>query len=100
MCPACPGRCRGHARRRCPTGRLSIVVGGSGHYPAFGGLVGADLTDGDVISNVFTSVRRALSRLGPGSEILARPEHPEQPPTPAAAVARQARRGSQKAGLG
>lgn len=39
-----------------PPGRVAVVVGGgSGHYPAFAGLVGAGLADGAVVGNVFAS---------------------------------------------
>jgi len=37
-------------------GKVAVVVGGgSGHYPAFAGLVGPGLADGAVVGNVFTS---------------------------------------------
>lgn len=37
-------------------GKVAVVVGGgSGHYPAFCGLVGEGLADGAVVGNVFTS---------------------------------------------
>ncbi|WP_129337685.1 dihydroxyacetone kinase family protein [Cellulomonas endophytica] len=39
-----------------PTGKVAVVVGGgSGHYPAFAGLVGPGFADGAVVGNVFTS---------------------------------------------
>lgn len=39
-----------------PAGRVAVVVGGgSGHYPAFGGLVGAGLADGAAMGNLFAS---------------------------------------------
>ncbi|MCW2838168.1 MAG: dihydroxyacetone kinase [Marmoricola sp.] len=39
-----------------PTGKVAVVVGGgSGHYPAFCGLVGPGFADGAVVGNVFTS---------------------------------------------
>jgi dihydroxyacetone kinase len=39
-----------------PPGRVAVVVGGgSGHYPAFAGLVGPGLADGAVVGNVFAS---------------------------------------------
>ncbi|GAA3598473.1 dihydroxyacetone kinase family protein [Kineosporia mesophila] len=39
-----------------PAGQVAVVVGGgSGHYPAFAGLVGAGLADGAVLGNVFAS---------------------------------------------
>jgi len=44
--------------RRLPTrpGKVAVVVGGgSGHYPAFSGLVGEGMADGAVVGNVFTS---------------------------------------------
>ncbi|MBT0770068.1 dihydroxyacetone kinase family protein [Kineosporia sp. J2-2] len=56
-----------------PAGQVAVVVGGgSGHYPAFGGLVGPGLADGAVLGNVFASpsaqqvvsVGRAVERGG------------------------------------
>lgn len=56
-----------------PAGQVAVVVGGgSGHYPAFAGLVGPGLADGAVLGNVFaspsaqqvTSVGRAVERGG------------------------------------
>ncbi|MDR7385790.1 dihydroxyacetone kinase family protein [Promicromonospora iranensis] len=39
-----------------PTGRVAVVVGGgSGHYPAFAGVVGTGLAAGAVCGNIFTS---------------------------------------------
>jgi D-erythrulose 4-kinase len=39
-----------------PSGRVAVVVGGgSGHYPAFAGLVGQGLASGAVMGNVFAS---------------------------------------------
>jgi dihydroxyacetone kinase len=39
-----------------PPGRVAVVVGGgSGHYPAFAGVVGAGLAAGAVCGNIFTS---------------------------------------------
>lgn len=39
-----------------PRGKVAVVVGGgSGHYPAFCGLVGPGFADGAVVGNVFTS---------------------------------------------
>ncbi|MGB3373705.1 MAG: dihydroxyacetone kinase subunit DhaK, partial [Microbacterium sp.] len=39
-----------------PRGKVAVVVGGgSGHYPAFAGLVGHGFADGAVVGNVFTS---------------------------------------------
>jgi dihydroxyacetone kinase len=39
-----------------PAGQVAIVVGGgSGHYPAFGGLVGAGLAHGAAMGNLFAS---------------------------------------------
>lgn len=39
-----------------PAGKVAVIVGGgSGHYPAFAGLVGPGLADGAVVGNVFTS---------------------------------------------
>lgn len=47
----------GAVRRRRP-GQPKVAVlagGGSGHYPAFAGLIGAGLADGAVVGNIFTS---------------------------------------------
>ncbi|MFG2429654.1 dihydroxyacetone kinase family protein [Streptomyces sp. NPDC048590] len=42
--------------RRPEAGRVAVVVGGgSGHYPAFSGLVGEGLAAGAVVGNIFTS---------------------------------------------
>ena len=39
-----------------PTGKATVVVGGgSGHYPAFCGVVGRGFADGAVVGNIFTS---------------------------------------------
>ena len=39
-----------------PPGKVAVVVGGgSGHYPAFCGLVGQGFADGAVVGNIFTS---------------------------------------------
>ena len=39
-----------------PTGQVAIVIGGgSGHYPAFAGLVGPGLAHGAALGNVFAS---------------------------------------------
>ena len=39
-----------------PRGKVAVVVGGgSGHYPAFCGVVGIGLADGAVVGNIFTS---------------------------------------------
>ena len=39
-----------------PVGKVAVVIGGgSGHYPAFCGIVGRGLADGAVVGNVFTS---------------------------------------------
>ncbi|WP_067171886.1 dihydroxyacetone kinase family protein [Microtetraspora niveoalba] len=39
-----------------PAGKVAVVVGGgSGHYPAFCGVVGAGFADGAVVGHVFTS---------------------------------------------
>lgn len=41
---------------KTPTGAVAIVTGGgSGHYPAFGGLVGQGLTHGAALGNLFAS---------------------------------------------
>lgn len=43
-------------RRRPREGKVAVVVGGgSGHYPAFAGIVGPGYADGAVMGNVFTS---------------------------------------------
>jgi dihydroxyacetone kinase len=51
---AVPG---GVVRRRRPgTPKVAVVVGGgSGHYPAFMGVVGPGFADGAVVGNIFTS---------------------------------------------
>ncbi|MDT5335722.1 MAG: D-erythrulose 4-kinase [Mycobacterium sp.] len=39
-----------------PPGKVAVVIGGgSGHYPAFCGTVGAGFADGAVVGNIFTS---------------------------------------------
>src|ERR1700742_2236435 len=39
-----------------PSGKVAVVVGGgSGHYPAFCGVVGSGFADGAVVGNIFTS---------------------------------------------
>ena len=39
-----------------PAGKVAVVVGGgSGHYPAFCGVVGPGFADGAVVGNIFTS---------------------------------------------
>jgi len=48
----------GGAIRRHRPARPKVAVlagGGSGHYPAFAGLVGAGMADGAVVGNIFTS---------------------------------------------
>ncbi|WP_110590047.1 dihydroxyacetone kinase family protein [Microbacterium suaedae] len=47
----------GVARRaKTPAGQVAVVVGGgSGHYPAFGGLVGPGLAHGAAMGNLFAS---------------------------------------------
>lgn len=47
----------GVMRRGGPTpGRVSVVIGGgSGHYPAFAGLVGPGIAHGAVVGDIFTS---------------------------------------------
>lgn len=46
----------GVVRRALRPGKVGVVVGGgSGHYPAFCGLVGEGFADGAVVGNVFTS---------------------------------------------
>lgn len=47
-----------------PSGKVAVVVGGgSGHYPAFCGIVGQGFADGAVVGNIFTSpsTKEALS---------------------------------------
>ncbi|MFI9587074.1 dihydroxyacetone kinase family protein [Streptomyces sp. NPDC052236] len=57
-------------------GKVSVVIGGgSGHYPAFGGIVGPGFADGAVIGDVFTSpsaeqVYRVGKALDGGSGIV------------------------------
>ncbi|EFL28904.1 dihydroxyacetone kinase [Streptomyces himastatinicus ATCC 53653] len=42
--------------RETPPGKVAVVVGGgSGHYPAFCGVVGRGFADGAVVGNIFTS---------------------------------------------
>src|ERR1700754_2821496 len=38
-----------------PPGKVAVVGGGSGHYPAFCGVVGEGFADGAVVGNIFTS---------------------------------------------
>lgn len=46
----------GVARRSAPAQRVAVVIGGgSGHYPAFAGLVGPGLADAAAMGNVFAS---------------------------------------------
>ncbi|WP_123023895.1 D-erythrulose 4-kinase [Mycolicibacterium stellerae] len=41
---------------KTPPGKVAVVIGGgSGHYPAFCGTVGAGFADGAVVGNIFTS---------------------------------------------
>lgn len=50
--------------RASPTrpGKVAVVVGGgTGHYPAFCGLVGRGLADGAVVGNIFTSPSAAAA---------------------------------------
>ncbi|WP_338597709.1 dihydroxyacetone kinase family protein [Saccharopolyspora sp. SCSIO 74807] len=43
-------------RGQTPPGRVAVVIGGgSGHYPAFGGLVGPGLAHGAAMGNLFAS---------------------------------------------
>ncbi|MEO3861523.1 dihydroxyacetone kinase family protein [Acrocarpospora sp. B8E8] len=57
-------------------GRASVLIGGgSGHYPAFAGLVGPGLCDGAVVGDVFTSpsaehVYRCVKALDGGAGVL------------------------------
>ena len=58
------------------TGRVSVVIGGgSGHYPAFAGLVGPGLCDGAIVGDVFTSpsaeqAYRCIRALDGGAGVL------------------------------
>ncbi|HBH59853.1 MAG TPA: D-erythrulose kinase, partial [Arthrobacter bacterium] len=47
----------GAVRRHRPVQPKVAVLagGGSGHYPAFAGLIGTGLADGAVVGNIFTS---------------------------------------------
>ena len=46
----------GVVRAAATPGKVAVVVGGgSGHYPAFCGVVGTGFADGAVVGNVFTS---------------------------------------------
>ena len=46
-----------------PSGKVAVVVGGgSGHYPAFCGVVGTGFADGAVVGNIFTSPSRRRPR--------------------------------------
>ena len=46
----------GVVRAGATPGKVAVVVGGgSGHYPAFCGVVGTGFADGAVVGNVFTS---------------------------------------------
>jgi dihydroxyacetone kinase len=43
-------------RHRPATPTVAVLAGGgSGHYPAFAGLIGPGLADGAVVGNIFTS---------------------------------------------
>lgn len=43
-------------RTRSPRGKVAVITGGgSGHYPAFCGVVGPGFADGAVVGNIFTS---------------------------------------------
>ena len=49
--------------RATPAGKVAVLTGGgSGHYPAFCGVVGAGFADGSVIGDVFTSPSAARAR--------------------------------------
>ena len=50
---AVPGGVVGHPPREPQV--AVVVLGGSGHYPAFAGLVGPGLASGAVVGNIFTS---------------------------------------------
>jgi len=57
-------------------GRVSVIIGGgSGHYPAFAGLVGPGLCDGAIVGDIFTSpsseqAYRCIRALDGGAGIL------------------------------
>ena len=57
-------------------GRASVIIGGgSGHYPAFAGLVGPGLCDGAIIGDIFTSpsseqAYRCIRALDGGAGVL------------------------------
>ena len=57
-------------------GRVSVIIGGgSGHYPAFAGLVGPGLCDGAVVGDIFTSpsseqAYRCIQALDGGAGVL------------------------------
>jgi len=59
-----------------PPGHVAVVVGGgSGHYPAFAGVVGAGLATGAVCGNIFTSpsagqAYRVAAAAGAGGGVL------------------------------
>jgi len=66
----------GVVRSSSRPGKAAVVIGGgSGHYPAFCGLVGPGLADGAVVGNVFTSPSAAdvvsvARRASQGSGVL------------------------------
>lgn len=67
----------GVARRRpTPAGQVAVVIGGgSGHYPAFAGLVGPGLAHGAAMGNVFASpsaqqVRAVAKAVESGAGVL------------------------------
>jgi dihydroxyacetone kinase len=57
-------------------GRVSVIIGGgSGHYPAFAGLVGPGLCDGAIVGDIFTSpsseqAYRCIRALDGGAGVL------------------------------
>ena len=43
-------------RNRPATPKVAVITGGgSGHYPAFAGIIGPGFADGAVVGNIFTS---------------------------------------------
>ena len=67
---------------RVPDGQVAVVIGGgSGHYPAFGGLVGPGLAHGAAMGNLFASPSTqqvhavAQAAHAGGGVLLSRPEN-------------------------
>ncbi|MFN8519187.1 MAG: dihydroxyacetone kinase subunit DhaK [Chloroflexota bacterium] len=76
LSPTGPGCLGGHGGRPPIPGQVSVIIGGgSGHYPAFAGLVGPGLCHGAVVGDVFTSpsatqAHRAIEALDGGAGVL------------------------------